>query len=114
MTDGETITLRLPTKAEILVYPSQERPGDWVVKANVEAIDIQTGQPGHFTTTLRWHGGPPPRNEIAQAMINMLAHEVCEQLGLDPHTRLALPEAPVVRMSDEDYAALMERVKGKP
>jgi hypothetical protein len=112
--DGEIIELRLPTRAEIVVRPSQDQPGDWVVEANVESIDVQTGAPGRFTTTLPWHGGPPPRCEIAQAMINMLAHEVCEQLGIDPHARLALPErptAPVVRMTDEEHAALMERVR---
>jgi hypothetical protein len=107
--EAETIELRLPTKATILVYPSSESPGDWLVKANVEAIDVATGQPGCFTTTLKWHGAKPPRGEIAQTMINMVAHEICEQLGLDPHTRLKLPETPLVKLTDEEHAAILER-----
>ena len=107
--EGETIVIRLPTNAEILVYPSQEHPGDWLVSANVEAIDVTTGRPSHFSTRLKWHGGPPPRGEIAQTMINMLAHEICEQLGLDPHMRLSLPETPLVRMTDEEHAEILRK-----
>lgn len=89
---GETIKLNMPTSCTVLVYPSQEHPGEWIIKCGVEALDVETGEPDHFSTT--WQGvgqsGPPSRETIAQTVIDMFAHEIREQLGLDPHhTRAA-------------------------
>lgn len=79
----ETIELKLPERCAVLVYASQEHPGDWVIKVNIQAVDVETGGLGDFSTT--WVGGPPSRDDVASAVANMLVHEIREQLGCNPH-----------------------------
>lgn len=81
-----TIELPLPSKVTALVYESTSEPGTWVISVHVEALDVETKQPGIFATT--WRGADEPTDsDVAEAMIEMLAHEIREQLGLDPHDR---------------------------
>jgi hypothetical protein len=77
------IEVPLPTSCKVLVYPSTQFPGERVIKVMVEASDVETGKPGGFDVT--WTVKHLNRREIADAVIDMIKHEVEEQLALDPH-----------------------------
>lgn len=80
------IELRMPKHCKVHVFRSTDPandPGTWIIKAEVEALDVDTGKLGFFATT--WRGGEPSLEDVAQTVVNMLAHEVAENLGLDPH-----------------------------
>lgn len=86
ITEAHTFKIRLPESCEVLVYPSDEKPGHWVVKCHVRAVDVTdpNGAVADFSTTLPY-GTTPTTDEVELVIRNMLAHEVKEQLGLDPH-----------------------------
>lgn len=81
----ETIEIDLPKKCTVLVFESMETPGTWIIKANICARDVETGDDGYFTTL--WQGGKPSRRDVLATLVNMLRHELAEQLGLDPHRK---------------------------
>jgi hypothetical protein len=73
----------LGTTVQLMIYRSQEHPGKWYVKATIDAVDVETGEPNSFTTT--WLGKDPTRETVASVIADIITHEVREQLGLDPH-----------------------------
>lgn len=75
----------MPQYCHVLLYAPDKQHEGWRVVVKVRTVDVTTDEFADFET--RWDGGltRPTQVEIAQVIINMLAHEVQEQLGLNPH-----------------------------
>lgn len=80
---SETISIRSPNSITVLVYKSDNAP-TWVTKVIVEAICVETDKPETFSKIFE-SDVKPSRQELADLVVEMLAHEVAEQLGLGPH-----------------------------
>ena len=81
---AETVHLSAPDSIDVLVYPCSAHPDQWISKVCIAAIDVITGEVGHFGSEWQ-HDHKPTKAEIARQVAQMLEHEVLEQLGCDPH-----------------------------
>jgi hypothetical protein len=81
-----TIAVRMPESCDVLVYPSTEEPGTWKTQVHLRAADV-TDPAGELSTFGSTWQSPhaPTLEDVAKQVIDMLAHEVREQLGLNPH-----------------------------
>ena len=88
LTEPLELEVRMPSRCRVIAHPSTEFPGEWKITCFIEAVDVLTGQPAEFTT--RWRGLQPTMADVARVVKNMFAHEIEEQLGLEPHDRQTL------------------------
>lgn len=76
--------VEMPRTCRVEIYRPEAEDEDWRVVVKLRAIDVKTDDFAVFQT--RWSTThEPTRDEIAQVVINALAHEAQEQLGIDPH-----------------------------
>lgn len=85
---ADYVSFQTPIGVRYKTYVDED--GSWVARVDVEAFDVSAGDIRHFKTT--WRGRRPDtergeREVIALTIKNALAHEVQEQLGLDPHSQ---------------------------
>lgn len=80
--EGETLEVPLPSKLHVLVFPSID--GGWRLKLSAITVDVDTKLEGYFGTSASF-AEKPTREQIAVELDRWLAHEVREQLGLEPH-----------------------------
>ncbi len=81
----ETIEIAMPMAVTVLVYKSETKPG-WITKVMLTTTCVETGEPDTFAQTTE-SPAKLSRQELADIVVDMLAHEVAEQLGLGPHQR---------------------------
>lgn len=83
---ARTLRIELPADVVVLSYPSKQAHlrGTWTSKVILAATDVETKQPGYFSQEVGTDH-PPTDREIATFVLEMLRHEVHEQLGLKPH-----------------------------
>lgn len=84
MSAGKTIVVELPSRVEVMVYPSEASPGAFVIKSSFDAKDIETGEVEPFSSTASYDS-EPGLDDVLRVVSAHLAHEVAEQLGLRPH-----------------------------
>ena len=84
--------IELPARCTVLVYQSEQYPGEWIVKTNITTRDVETGEQGMFGATRyfvpakgKTKTRKPSMRQVARAVFDSLRHEVEEQLGLNPH-----------------------------
>lgn len=76
----------LPSECSVAVFEYDNR---WVVKVNIEVPDVcDVGRGMSQFATEHYFANKPSWREIADTIIERLAHEVEEHLGLDPHKML--------------------------
>lgn len=91
---------------EVLVYPSQEHAGWWIVKSMIQTFDSETGKAAGFMSVIRKKpltGRAPGRERlgswIREAVARQLLHELDEGLRIDgkrhrePHPKPAKKKA---------------------
>lgn len=79
----ETIYIVPPEAISVLVYWSESR-ARWISKVLLTAVSLDTQSTEVFSQE---SDSPtkPSRQEVADQVVEMFAHEVAEQLGLNPH-----------------------------
>lgn len=81
---ARTLRIQLPADVVVLSYPSKERRGTWVSKVILTAEDVETKGIGYFSQQMQ-SSSPPTDRDVATLVVEMLRHEVHEQLRLEPH-----------------------------
>ncbi len=90
----ETIEIPPPKAITVLVYWSSTR-AKWISKVLISAADIKSGEHGFFSNETE-SDSKPSRQELADQVVELLAHEVSERLGLNPH---GAPEEPTLDLT---------------
>lgn len=84
---GGSLFVTLPAEVEIETYPSHSGSGvsgGWVSKVTIRTKNVVTGNDMYLGC--EWpHPTKPTKAKLAEQVTAVLAHEVAEQLGLNPH-----------------------------
>lgn len=80
----QSLIVGMPRDCRVDIYCPDDQHEEWRVVVKIKAIDVKTDEFAVFQT--RWSTTHEPTQvEITQVVINALAHEIQEQLGINPH-----------------------------